>query len=98
MPTTLASTITGRPATFILAVAVILAWAITGPLFNYSDTWQLVINTRLRYVQGELLLALLAAGAAFTLHRWEPLVAPPFSIAATLGGAPARTAPCRAPC
>jgi low affinity Fe/Cu permease len=39
------STITGRPITFILAVTVILAWAITGPLFNYSDTWQLVINT-----------------------------------------------------
>lgn len=49
MPTTLASTftrfakristITGRPAKFILAVAVIIAWAITGPLFNYSDTW-----------------------------------------------------------
>lgn len=41
----------------------------------------------LRYVQGELLLALLVAGAAFALHRWEPLVALPFSIAATLGGA-----------
>jgi low affinity Fe/Cu permease len=39
------STITGRPITFILAVTVILAWAITGPLFDYSDTWQLVINT-----------------------------------------------------
>lgn len=39
------STLTGRPLTFILAVAVILAWAVTGPLFNYSDTWQLVINT-----------------------------------------------------
>ena len=31
--------------TFILAVLVILAWALTGPLFGYSDTWQLVINT-----------------------------------------------------
>jgi low affinity Fe/Cu permease len=39
------STLTGRPVTFILAVAVILAWALTGPLFHYSDTWQLVINT-----------------------------------------------------
>jgi low affinity Fe/Cu permease len=39
------STITGRPATFMFAVGVILAWAITGPLFRYSDTWQLVINT-----------------------------------------------------
>ncbi len=36
---------TGRPGTFILAVVVILVWAVTGPLFHYSDTWQLVINT-----------------------------------------------------
>ena len=35
----------GQPAAFLLAVAVILAWAITGPLFHFSDTWQLVINT-----------------------------------------------------
>jgi len=35
----------GRPLTFGLAVAVILVWAITGPMFAYSDTWQLVINT-----------------------------------------------------
>ena len=41
----------------------------------------------LSYVQGELLLALIAAAAAYVLHRWEPLVALPFSIAATLGGA-----------
>ena len=36
---------TGRPATFALAVAVILGWAVTGPFFGYTDTWQLVINT-----------------------------------------------------
>jgi low affinity Fe/Cu permease len=36
---------TGRPAAFILAVGVILAWLVTGPLFQFSDTWQLVINT-----------------------------------------------------
>ena len=36
---------TGRPAAFLLAVAVILAWILTGPLFQWSDTWQLVINT-----------------------------------------------------
>jgi low affinity Fe/Cu permease len=35
----------GKPAAFILACAVIVAWAITGPIFKYSDTWQLVINT-----------------------------------------------------
>lgn len=37
--------ISGRPKTFILAVAVIAVWIITGPLFGFSDTWQLVINT-----------------------------------------------------
>jgi low affinity Fe/Cu permease len=35
----------GHPATFAGAVLVILAWAAMGPLFHYSDTWQLVINT-----------------------------------------------------
>jgi low affinity Fe/Cu permease len=39
------SRISGRPATFLLAAAVVLVWAITGPLFGFSDTWQLVINT-----------------------------------------------------
>lgn len=36
---------TGSSLAFILAVAVILIWLITGPLFGFSDTWQLVINT-----------------------------------------------------
>jgi low affinity Fe/Cu permease len=36
---------TGRPATFVTACALVLVWAITGPLFGFSDTWQLVINT-----------------------------------------------------
>jgi low affinity Fe/Cu permease len=35
----------GKPIAFILAAIIIAAWAITGPIFNYSDTWQLVINT-----------------------------------------------------
>jgi low affinity Fe/Cu permease len=35
----------GRPATFCVAVVIILLWAVTGPLFGFSDTWQLVINT-----------------------------------------------------
>jgi low affinity Fe/Cu permease len=39
------SRVTGRPVTFIIAVVVVLAWVITGPLFGFSDTWQLVINT-----------------------------------------------------
>jgi low affinity Fe/Cu permease len=37
--------VTGRPSAFLLAVGVILVWLITGPLFHFSDTWQLVINT-----------------------------------------------------
>jgi low affinity Fe/Cu permease len=36
---------TGHPFAFLLAVAVIVIWIVTGPVFNYSDTWQLVINT-----------------------------------------------------
>ncbi len=39
------SRVSGRPSTFLLAVAVVIVWAVTGPLFNFSDTWQLVINT-----------------------------------------------------
>ena len=39
------SRVTGRPAAFIVAGGVILAWLVTGPLFRFSDTWQLVINT-----------------------------------------------------
>ena len=35
----------GRPATFFMASVIILAWALSGPLFGFSDTWQLVINT-----------------------------------------------------
>ena len=36
---------TGRPAAFMLAALVIVVWVVTGPLFGFSDTWQLVINT-----------------------------------------------------
>jgi low affinity Fe/Cu permease len=35
----------GRPATFVVVVLLVLAWAISGPLFDYSDSWQLTINT-----------------------------------------------------
>jgi low affinity Fe/Cu permease len=40
-----ASHFCGRPRVFIWAVAVVLAWLVSGPLFHFSDTWQLVINT-----------------------------------------------------
>jgi low affinity Fe/Cu permease len=35
----------GKPATFLVAVLLVVIWAATGPLFGFSDTWQLVINT-----------------------------------------------------
>ena len=37
--------VTGRPVAFILAVIIVLVWAASGPLFGFSETWQLVINT-----------------------------------------------------
>ena len=37
--------LSGRPATFTWAVLLIVAWLVSGPLFHFSDTWQLVINT-----------------------------------------------------
>jgi low affinity Fe/Cu permease len=39
------ATIAGKAHTFLLAVFLILIWLLTGPIFNYSNTWQLVINT-----------------------------------------------------
>ena len=39
------STAAGKPATFIVAVLIVVVWAATGPLFGFGDTWQLVINT-----------------------------------------------------
>jgi low affinity Fe/Cu permease len=40
-----ASSAAGTPAMFAIALLVVIVWALTGPLFHYSDTWQLVINT-----------------------------------------------------
>lgn len=39
------SRMAGRPVTFIAAISLIVLWGITGPLFGFSDTWQLVVNT-----------------------------------------------------
>lgn len=36
---------TGKPITFLVCVTLVVVWALTGPYFHYSDTWQLVINT-----------------------------------------------------
>ena len=43
--TKLTSRASGRPITFIVALGIVIVWAATGPLFGFSDTWQLVINT-----------------------------------------------------
>jgi low affinity Fe/Cu permease len=43
--TKLTARASGKPITFVLAGGVIAVWALTGPLFGFSDTWQLVINT-----------------------------------------------------
>jgi low affinity Fe/Cu permease len=40
-----AARLTGKPAAFIIAFLAVVVWGATGPLFGYSDTWQLVINT-----------------------------------------------------
>jgi low affinity Fe/Cu permease len=40
-----ASRASGRPATFLIAAGLVLAWLVSGPVFGFSDTWQLVINT-----------------------------------------------------
>lgn len=37
--------LSGKPAAFLLAALIVAVWAVTGPVFDYSDTWQLVINT-----------------------------------------------------
>ena len=42
---TFISTAAGQPLTFIVALTVIVVWAVTGPIFHFSDTWQLIINT-----------------------------------------------------
>lgn len=39
------SLLTGRPVTFLIAALLIVGWAVSGPIFGYSDSWQLFINT-----------------------------------------------------
>lgn len=39
------SKVAGKPITFLVAVAIILMWGLSGPVFAFSDTWQLIINT-----------------------------------------------------
>src|SRR4051812_2590049 len=39
------ATFVGQPLSFITALTVVIVWGVTGPLFHYSDSWQLVINT-----------------------------------------------------
>ena len=42
---TLSARATGHPISFILSVLLVIVWLVSGPFFDYSDTWQLVINT-----------------------------------------------------
>src|SRR5581483_1196122 len=42
---TIVAGLVGSPWAFILAAGIVIVWAVTGPLFKFSDTWQLVINT-----------------------------------------------------
>ena len=42
---TMVAELSGKPATFVLAVGLVLVWAVSGPFFGFSETWQLVINT-----------------------------------------------------
>ena len=42
---TIVTKVTGRPAAFLTAFTIVIVWAVSGPLFGFSDTWQLVINT-----------------------------------------------------
>jgi low affinity Fe/Cu permease len=37
--------VTGKPATFLFCCLIIIVWGVSGPIYHYSDTWQLVINT-----------------------------------------------------
>lgn len=39
------ATAAGQPLSFVLATTIIIVWAVTGPIFHFSDTWQLVVNT-----------------------------------------------------
>jgi low affinity Fe/Cu permease len=40
-----AAAATGRPTAFVVALGIIIVWGVTGPVFGFNDTWQLVINT-----------------------------------------------------
>ena len=51
----------------MVAVAVIIAWAVTGPFFHYSDTWQLIINT------GTTIVTFLMVSSQNTQNRERPL-------------------------
>jgi len=43
--TSATSTLLGRPLVFVVALALVIVWAVSGPFFQFSDTWQLIINT-----------------------------------------------------
>ena len=48
----------GKPSTFLVAVALIIMWAATGPWFHYNDTWQLIVNTSTTIITNPTLYSL----------------------------------------
>src|SRR3954467_12860244 len=66
---------TGKPAAFGIAAATIVVWGVTGPLFGYSDTWQLVINTGTTIVTFLMVFLIQTSGTgdapAFPARRGE---------------------------
>ena len=80
-----ATAATGSSAAFLMAIAVIVVWLITGPIFKYSDTWQLIINTGTTIVtflmvfliqksQNKDSKAIQISGRRFRVGREGPLV------------------------
>lgn len=63
------SQVAGKASTFIAAVMLVAVWAVTGPLFDFSETWQLIINT------GTTIVTFLRS-SYFTIRRTE--MAPPY--------------------
>ena len=59
------STAAGKPAVFALAVLTIIVWAASGPLFGYSDMWQLVINT------GTTIITFMLSHPELSEPRWR---------------------------
>ncbi len=60
----MSAAVLGSSWAFIIALVIIIVWAITGPIFHFSDTWQLVINT------GTTIVTFLMVFPKASLHSW----------------------------